>query len=230
MKNKIIIFGTGEIGQLAHFYFTNDSNYEVVAFCCDEEFKTQDTFLDLPLFSIKEASIKFPSKLYGMHVALSYSKLNKIREEKYILAKSFGYDLVSYISSKSVTWPDLEIGENCFILENQTIQPYVKIGNNVMIWSGNHLGHGCKIGDHSYLSSHICVSGHTIIGKRCFVGVNSHFKDFIKIGDDVIIAMGASVNKDIADNHCVVGSRSEVYKPDDKLTQQIRKNYFKIDD
>ena len=53
-----------------------------------------------------------------------------------------------------------------------TIQPNVKIGNNVMIWSGNHLGHGCNIDDHTYLSSHICISGHTNIGKRCFIGVN----------------------------------------------------------
>ena len=56
-----------------------------------------------------------------------------------------------------------------------------------MIWSGNHLGHGCNIDDHTYLSSHICISGHTKIGKRCFIGVNSHFIDFINIGDDVVI-------------------------------------------
>ena len=37
MKNKIIIFGTGEIGDLAHFYFSNDSEYNVVAFSCDDK-------------------------------------------------------------------------------------------------------------------------------------------------------------------------------------------------
>ena len=39
----------------------------------------------------------------------------------------------SYISTKSATWPDLTVGSNCFILENQTIQPTVVIGNNVVL-------------------------------------------------------------------------------------------------
>tara|TARA_Y100000385_G_C12814927_1_gene517761 strand:- start:25 stop:711 length:687 start_codon:yes stop_codon:yes gene_type:complete len=228
MKNKIILFGTGEISELAYFYFTNDSQYEVVAFCCDKEYKKADSFCDLPLFSLEEIISEFPPKKYKMHVALSYSRLNQTRQDKYHQVKKNGYELVNYISSKSVYWNDLEIGDNCFILENQTIQPKVKIGNNVMIWSGNHLGHGCSIDDHTYLSSHICISGHTNIGKRCFIGVNSHFKDFINIGNDVVIAMGTSVNRDIDSGSCVIGSRSTIYSKDDVVTKKILKSYFKI--
>ena len=158
-KNQIIIFGTGEIAELALFYFSNDSQYEVVAFCCDEKYKKSDFFCNLPLISFNNLQEKYPPTEYRAHVALSYSKLNQIREKKYYALKEKGYELVNYVSSKSVTWNDLNIGDNCFILENQTIQPTVKIGNNVMIWSGNHLGHGCEIGDHTYLSSHICISG-----------------------------------------------------------------------
>ena len=228
MKNKIILFGTGEISELAHFYFTNDSQYEVVAFCCDKEYIKGDSFFDLPLFSLEEIQKKFPANKFKMHVALSYSKLNKIREEKYLQVKKMGYSLVNYISSKSVFWNDLKIGDNCFILENQTIQPNVKIGNNVMIWSGNHLGHGCNIDDHTYLSSHICISGHTNIGKRCFIGVNSHFKDFINIGDDVVIGMGSNVNKDIDSGSLVIGSKSEILSKDNLITKKILKSYFNL--
>ena len=117
MKNKIILFGTGEISELAYFYFTNDSEYEVVAFCCDKEYIKGDSFCDLPLFSLEEIQQKFPSNKFKMHVALSYSKLNKIREEKYLQVKKMGYNLVNYISSKSFFWNDLKIGDNCFILE-----------------------------------------------------------------------------------------------------------------
>ena len=139
-----------------------------------------------------------------------------------------GYNLVNYISSKSIFWNDLKIGDNCFVLENQTIQPKVKIGNNVMIWSGNHLGHGCNIDDHTYLSSHICISGHTKIGKRCFIGVNSHFKDFINIGDDVVIGMGSNVNKDIDSGSLVIGSKSEILSKDNLITKKILKSYFNL--
>ena len=163
-----------------------------------------------------------------MHVALSYNKLNLVRETKYNEAKKKGYSLISYISSKSVFWNDLSIGDNCFILENQTIQPKVKIGNNVMIWSGNHLGHGCEIKSHTYLSSHICISGHTIIGERCFVGVNSTFKDFIKIGDRVFVAMGALVTKDTPSDSVILGSKSSFLDKDDLLAKKIKAIYFNL--
>lgn len=228
MAKEIVIFGTGEIAELADYYMTNDSDFEIVAFTADKEFITKETFRGRPLVAFEEIKDRYPPEKYAMHVALSYSKLNQIREQKYYMAKEAGYELVSYVCSKSVTWPDLSIGDNCLILENQTIQPTAKIGNNVMIWSGNHLGHGCEIKDHAYLSSHICISGHTVIGERCFIGVNSTFKDFIKIGDNVFVAMGAGVTQDVPDDAVVLGSKTTIFKVEEELAQKIRKNYFGI--
>ena len=140
--------------------------------------------------------------------------------------KSLGYDLVSYVCSKSVTWPDLDIGDNCFILENQTIQPTVKIGNNVMVWSTNHLGHNCQIDDHAYLASGITVSGHTKIGKRTFVGVNASFKDFINIGSDVFVTMGANITRDIPNNSTVTST--DLFESDNIVNKKLKRKYFNI--
>lgn len=226
-SKKLVIFGTGEIGELAKYYFSVDSDYEVVAFCADDDYVDSDTFLDLPLVKLSELEDKYPASEYNVHVALSYNKLNKIREEKYNEIKNRGYVMPSYICSKSIYWDDLNIGDNCFILENQTIQPTVKIGNNVMIWSGNHLGHGSIIHDHSYISSHVVISGHCEIGERTFLGVNATIKDFTKIGNDVFIAMDASVVSNIEDDGMVLGAKSESYKADNKITKMIKRKYFK---
>lgn len=228
MSKKIVIFGTGEIAELAYFYMSNDENFphQVVAFTCDPEYANSDEFLGLPLIPFDQIEDKYPAEKYVMHVALSYRRLNEIRKEKYYAAKAKGYELISYVCSKSVTWPDLSIGDNCLILENQTIQPKVKIGNNVMIWSGNHLGHGCVIKDHTYLSSHICISGYTEIGERCFIGVNSAFKDYIKIGDEVFISMGANVTSSVDDRAVVLGSQSKILNESDPLAVKIRSKYF----
>src|SRR3546814_726615 len=126
-----------------------------------------------------------------MHVALSYNRLNQLREDKYHSAKAAGYRLASYVCSRSVVWPDLSVGDNCFILENQTIQPTVKIGNNVMIWSGNHLGHGTQIKDHVYIASHVCIAGHCVIGERSFMGVNATTADFTTNPPAVITSAAA---------------------------------------
>lgn len=225
MKN-LVIFGSAEIAELAYYYFSNDSDYEVVAFTVDDEFVDFEKLFGLPLVPFSQVTERFPSTDNHMHVALSYSKLNQLRQEKYEQAKSAGYKLASYVCSKSVTWPDLTIGDNCLILENQTIQPTVKIGNNVMIWSGNHLGHASVIDDHAYIASHVVISGNCKIGKRCFLGVNSTIKDFIEIGDDSFIAMGSSIIKNISAGSVVVGAQSNIYEKDDKRARMLIRKTF----
>lgn len=228
MKQQLVIFGAAEIAELAMYYFSNDSNYRVAAFTVDDAFADRDQYLGLPLVPFSQVEKQYPPEEFDMHVALSYTRLNRLRQEKYEQAKTSGYTLASYVCTKSVTWPDLTIGDNCFILENQTIQPTVRIGNNVMIWSGNHLGHGSDIGDHTYIASHVVISGHCKIGKRCFFGVNATVRDFCTIGDDCFIAMDASVTRDMPDGAVALGAPAEVITEDDRRAQAIKKKYFKL--
>jgi len=224
MNKKLLIFGTGEIGELAYFYFKNDTQWDVFGFVCDDEYYIEDKFLGLPCVKFSEISNYFPTN-YAVHVALSYKKLNKVREAKYQTFKSLGYDLPSYISSKATIWSQ-EIGDNCFILEDQTIQPGVKIGNNVVLWSGNHIGHDTVIGNHVYIASHVVVSGHCYIGERSFIGVNAALKDFITIGKDCFIGMGVNVTQNCADGVVCLPAKSKIFSSDDILTKKIKKAYF----
>lgn len=225
---KLVIFGTGEIGSLAKYYFQHDSEYQVVAFTADDEFVAADTFERLPLIPVSKLKEKFSPSETEVHVALSYKRLNQVRASKYSLVKSMGYTLASYVCSKSAVWEDLQIGDNCFILENQTIQPTVKIGNDVMIWSGNHLGHGLTIEDHTYISSHVCIAGNTRIGSHCFLGVNSTIKDFVKIGDRVFVAMGAVITCNVPDDSVVIGAKSEILDPESRKATYIKKIYLNL--
>lgn len=228
MKRELLIFGSGEIASLAKYYFEKDSEFRVVAFTVDDGFVESDTYEGKPLVPLSDAYHSFPSELYPMHVALSYSGLNRLRQQKYENMKRMGYKLVSYVCSKSMVWPDVRYGDNCFILENQTIQPTVTIGNNVVIWSGNHLGHGTVISDHVYIASHVVISGNCRIGERCFLGVNSTVKDFTTIEDECFIGMGASVVRDVKKGAIVVGASSQVLLAEDKRAQKIKARYFGI--
>lgn len=223
---KLIIFGNGEIGNMAHFYFTHDSLYEVVAFTADDEFVTENTYLGLPFIPFSQIKKYYPPEICEMHVGLSFMRLNQTRALKYKMAKNAGYTLASYVCSKSAYWPDLTIGDNCFILENQTIQPTVKIGSNVMLWSGNHLGHGSIIRDHVYFASHICMSGFCDIGERTFIGVNATLRDFCKVGHDCFITMDASVVTDVPFGSVVLADRATILKQDDPVAIKIMSKYF----
>ena len=210
----VVIFGTGLLAEVVHFYFTKDTSHKVVAFTADRGFVNSKEFRGLPVVPFDEVEKRFPPKEYGMFVAIGYNKLNKVRASKYEEAKRKGYKLITYISSKSVLWGDTEIGDNCLILENQTVQPFVKIGNDVTIWSGNHIGHHTSIGDHCFIASHVVISGNVKIGSYCFLGVNSTIRDGIKIANECVIGAGALVMGDTKEKGVYVGRQAELLSTD----------------
>ncbi len=187
---KLVIFGTTDAAELAHYYFKRDSGYEVVAFTVDAAFLKADTFCGLPVVPFEKIAATHPPESHDLFVALGYSKLNQIRKEKYLAVRALGYHLPSYISSKATVLNDGRIGANCFLLEDNTVQPFVVIGNNVTLWSGNHIGHHSEIRDHCFLASHIVVSGRVVIGEACFIGVNATLRDQITVGENSIVGAG----------------------------------------
>ncbi|MEZ4692278.1 MAG: DapH/DapD/GlmU-related protein [Ignavibacteria bacterium] len=72
----------------------------------------------------------------------------------------------------------------------------MKIGNNVVLWSGNHIGHDVEIDDHNFITSHAVVSGFVKIRNNCFIGVNATIRDGITIAPETLIAAGAIIMKD----------------------------------
>lgn len=209
MKKPLVIFGTGDIAQLAHFYFSTDSEYEVLAFTVDAAYRTETTFCDLPVIAFEEIFKHYLPEQCEIFVALSYSKLNVVRKEKYLAAKTLGYGIASYISTHATILNEGRIGENCFIFEDNTIQPFVTIGNNVTLWSGNHIGHHSTIGDHCFIASHVVVSGGVDIGEQCFIGVNATLRDHIKIGEKCVIGAGALLLADAEPEGVYIGVATE---------------------
>ena len=209
MKKPLIIFGGGDIAQLACLYFNSDSKYEVVAFTVDRECITSPVFCGLPVEPFDNLSNTYDIDKYELFIALSYSKINALRKEKYISAKQMGYKIASFISSRASVLNDGEIGENCFILEDNTIQPFSRIGNNVTLWSGNHIGHHSVIMDHCFISSHVVISGGVEIGEQCFIGVNATLRDHIKIGARCVIGAGALLLEDAEPEGVYLGRSTE---------------------
>lgn len=221
MSRKLVIFGTGEIAQLAHYYFTHDSAYDVVAFTVDEAFLRETEFCGLPVVSFETLVEHYPTAEHDMFVALSYSKLNEVRKTKFEASLERGYGMASYISSKATVLNKGSIGRNCFVLEDNTIQPFSNIGDNVTLWSGNHIGHHSSIGSHTFISSHVVVSGGVKIGERCFIGVNATIRDHVEIGDRCIIGAGAIILQDVEPEGVYVVATTERSKVPSSRVRKI---------
>lgn len=212
---QIIIFGLGETAQLAYEYFTHDSHYtdyQVVAFCADKKYIINKEFCGLPIVEMDKVQAVYPPKDFYAFASASSGRLNRTREILYSKVKDKGYECVSYISSRAFVWHNVAIGENCFILEDNTLQPFTKIGNNVVMWSGNHLGHRSVISDHCFITSQCVISGYCTIGKHTFLGVNSTIADNINIGKDNFIGMGSSIGKNTPDDAFYSSQTAELRK------------------
>lgn len=194
--SKIVIFGIKDFSELAHYYLEHDSSHEVVAFSVNRDYLPgESVFRGLPVVAFEDVQDIYPPSEYLFFAPMSPKHMNRDREEIYNAIKEKGYDCISYVSSKATTFGN-EIGDNCFILEDNTIQPFTKIGNNVVLWSGNHIGHHSVIHDHVTFTSHVVMSGHCNIGSHSFFGVNSTLRDGLRIAEGTFVAMAAAVVQD----------------------------------
>jgi len=209
---KVIIFGNGQMAEIAHVYLGFDSPFEVVSFTVDKEYINGSTFRGLPVVAFEEVADVYPPAEFDMFVPIGAKKLNGLRAEKYFQAKEKGYNLISYVSSKAVICPETKIGDNCFIFENNVVQPFVSIGNNVVLWSGNHIGHHTSIGDHCFVTSHVVISGRVTVEPYCYFGVNSTVRDGLNIKEKCIIGAGALILKNTLEKHVYRGQHTECYR------------------
>lgn len=192
---KLIIVGNSGFAEIAHEYFTYDSDYEVVAFSVEREFLKEPVLRGLPVVPFEELRTKYAPAEHAVYAACTYTKFNRLRTRLSKAAKAQGYALASYISSKAFVWRNVEVGEHCFIFENNVVQPFVKLGNNIVLWSGNHIGHHSTIRDNVFIASHVVVSGFCDIGENSFIGVNATFANNVTLGKDCLVGAGATILK-----------------------------------
>jgi sugar O-acyltransferase (sialic acid O-acetyltransferase NeuD family) len=221
--SKIVIFGAGKIADQAYFYLTNDSPHDVVAFTVDGGYLSEEEKLGLPVVSFDEVQSTFPPGEFQMFVALGYQDINKFRARKYEEAKTKGYELISYVSSRASNFGDVKIGDNCLVLEFVTIQPCSKIGNNVFLWSGNHVGHHASVGDHCYIAGNVVISGSTIIEPYGFIGVSATLGHEITIGKESFIGAGSLVTKNVEAQSVYITPDTPRYRLDSSAFLRLTK-------
>lgn len=97
------------------------------------------------------------------------------------------------------------------------IGDYTLVGPNVGIISANH--------DISNTKKH--TAGRVVIGKYCWIGMNSVILPNVELGDHVIVAAGSVVTKSFPDGYCVIGGNpARVLKKIDPVTVIKERNKY----
>jgi len=188
----------------------HDSDYEVVAFTVDRAFINDEKLFELPVVPFEEIESYYPPEKFSIHIAVGHVRVNRIRAERYQQAKDKGYQFISYISSKAVTYPGLEYGDNCKIGSNATINPFARLGNNVRIGSGSNVGHHTILMDHCSLASNATIAGNVIVEPYCLIGANATIRDRIRIARECVIGAGAVILQDTHPGEVYLGHPAQL--------------------
>ena len=152
--------------------------------------------------------------LYGNITILGHVKIGNnvvINPGAVIGAEGFGYEpdedgmLVQFPQIGGVIIEDnVEIGANTCVdrgaLSDTIIREGTKIDNMV------HVAHNVVIGKNCRIICLVGIGGSVEIGDGSFVGISASIKNQKKIGENVVVGMGAVVTKDIPDNTTVIGN------------------------
>ncbi len=198
-NRPVVILGTGELAQLAHFYFSNDSSRTVAGFAVDANRLDADQLQGLPLVAYEALVQRFPPSAFDVFVAIGYTKLNAVRAERCAALRARGYRLASHVSSRASVWPGLEVGGNCLVMEGTVIQPFVVLGEGVIMCCSSVVSHHAQIGDHCFISSEATICGGVTIGARSFIGANATIREHLRVGSDCLVGAGALILEHTAD-------------------------------
>jgi sugar O-acyltransferase (sialic acid O-acetyltransferase NeuD family) len=221
---ELVIFGTGKVADALFRYITYDRAYEIVGFTCDAAFMPRDGqfhgLKTVPFDSVEQA---YPPERCAMLVAVGYQQLNGLRASKFAEAKSKGYRLASYVSSRAFAGDWLEIGENCIILDNVSVEPGAKLGDDVVVFSNVTIGHHASVGDHCWLAANAVVGGNATVGARCFLGLGATVGHQVEIGSDSFLGAGAVVTKCAAAESVFIERDTELFRLDSRRFLRITK-------
>lgn len=218
---KLIILGDSAFAEIAYEYFLQDTEYEPIAFSVESSYLKKEKLLELPVVPFEELDTRYNPQNHFIFVAITYTQLNRLRTRLVKETKAKGYSLASYISPRAFVWSNVQLGEHCFIFEDNTIQPFVNIGNNVILWSGNHIGHHSEIKDNCFISSHVVISGFCHVNKNCFLGVNSTIANNVIIEKDNWIGPGVVIHQNTQ-----IG---EIYSPNNVQPSKVSSyRFFKV--
>lgn len=190
---KLIIFGNTDYACRIYYLFRDYCDYDIIGFCIDKEYKKDDILENLPVYDTDYVINNFNPDDYLLHIAIGYSKLNRIKEEKYNFFKNLGYSFANFIHPTAVIEKNVILGDNLFIGAFAYINYNAVIHNNVYIGNFSLIEHHCVIESNCYISSSK-IAGYTVIKQNCFLGMNSAIRDKISIGEYSIIGMGCSIN------------------------------------
>lgn len=201
---EVVIYGNGQVAELALMRFKFDSPHRVVGFTVDGNCIRRPDLHELPVVPFEQVERHFPPERIRMFVAVGPTQCNRIRAERFEQARARGYRFVDYVSSRSYVAPGVRLGENVSIGEGSIVQPFVHLGDNVHIGTASVIGHHSVLSDHCFLAVGCLLAGNVKIGARSFLGARATVRDHVSIGEASVVGTGVTLLRNTSPSSVLV--------------------------
>ena len=115
------------------------------------------------------------------------------RELLFDRAAARGYDFATIVHPSAFVSPSARLGRGVVIKMQSIVSAEAVLEDNVFVQADAIIGHDARIGSHTQVSAFSHVAGHAELGRRCYLGVRASVREECRMGDDVVLAMGAVV-------------------------------------
>nr|WP_315024627.1 hypothetical protein [uncultured Aminipila sp.] len=190
----VVIWSTGGLAEEIYMHIKEDNAFNVIAFCANKEFCTEESFMSLPLIADDKLEILYPPDKFDIIIALGFKQMNSFREQKFKDLKQRGYYIQNYIHKSAVIHPSLKIGEGNIVLEAVKIGINCEIGNANVILMGSCLSHNIILNNYSYLAVNTVLGGFVRVKNNCFLGLNSTILPYKTIEEKTLVGAGVVIS------------------------------------
>lgn len=205
---KLVVFGAAEMARLIHFYFSREKSREIAAFTVDRRYNGGHRFCGLDVVDFEDIKSHYPPSDYDLFLAIGPTKMNAVRQQKFLEAKNLGYELATYVSPKAVC--DSLIGENCFVADYAVVNPFATVGKNNFIFEHALVSNESVVGDNCYISPRATVGTFSRIGDNSFLGTASVVSTRVIVGKNCLVGAKCYITSD-TEISSVFGQKQSMY-------------------
>ncbi len=135
---------------------------------------------------------------------------SKDRTEKTAILKSNGIDVVSLIHPLSILSQYAKIGAGTVIMAGSVVNAFANIGDDCIINTNSTVEHDCILANGVHISPNVAIAGGVSIGNGSWIGIGSSIKQNITIGQNVVVGAGSVVVDNLPNNTTAFGVPAKI--------------------
>lgn len=190
-RKRILILGNGGMARALYDLINFHGNKTAEGFL----WPVGSELCGLPVFnSIEDVDVNVGLVLGMLNPLHRRGHVEKVGRERFVQV------LDGNVSSSA------EVGHGVVIVRDSYVMSKARINDFAHIHTHAIVGHDCVVGEQAFIGPGTILGGGSTIGRDCRLGMGARILPGVVLGDDVTVAAGAVVTKDVSADITVHGN------------------------